>query len=54
MNVSNVEIEIATNLKVTKLPENFSVIATMKTADRSLAVGDFALRRCFAWYTLKP
>jgi len=54
MDVSNVEIEIAPNFKVRKLPENFSVIATMNTADRSLAVVDFALRRRFAWYTLKP
>src|SRR5690606_39763457 len=54
MDVSNVEIEIAPNFKVNILPENFSVIATMNTADRSLAVVDFALRRRFAWYTLKP
>ncbi|KPM48734.1 McrB family protein [Jiulongibacter sediminis] len=54
MDVSNVEIEIAPNFKITKLPENFTVIATMNTADRSLAVVDFALRRRFAWYTLKP
>lgn len=54
MDLSNVEIEIAPNFKVKKLPENFYVIATMNTADRSLAVVDFALRRRFAWYTLKP
>ncbi|GMQ23683.1 hypothetical protein Aoki45_03650 [Algoriphagus sp. oki45] len=54
MDVSNVEIEIAPNFKVKKLPENFSVISTMNTADRSLAVVDFALRRRFAWYTMKP
>jgi MoxR-like ATPase len=54
MDISNVEIEIAPNFKVSQLPENFSVIATMNTADRSLAVVDFALRRRFAWYTLKP
>lgn len=54
MEVSNVEIEIAPGFKVNKLPDNFSVIATMNTADRSLAVVDFALRRRFAWYTLKP
>lgn len=54
MDLSNVEVEIAPNFKVKQLPENFSVIATMNTADRSLAVVDFALRRRFAWYTLKP
>ena len=54
MDVSNVEIEIAPNFKVKKLPDNFFVIATMNTADRSLAVVDFALRRRFAWYTIKP
>lgn len=54
MDVSNVEIEISTNFKIKKLPDNFFVIATMNTADRSLAVVDFALRRRFAWYTLKP
>ena len=36
------------------MPENLYVIATMNTADRSLAVVDFALRRRFAWYPLKP
>lgn len=51
---SNVEIEITPNLKINTIPENFFVIATMNTADRSLAVVDFALRRRFAWYTLKP
>lgn len=54
MDISNVEIEIAPNFKITKLPENFSVIATMNTADRSLAVVDFALRRRFAWYSKTP
>ncbi len=41
-------------MSVNELPENFLVIATMNTADRSLAVVDFALRRRFAWYSLKP
>lgn len=54
MDISNVEIEIAPGIKLRKLPENFFVIATMNTADRSLAVVDFALRRRFAWYTLRP
>ena len=40
--------------EIYKLPENINVIATMNTADRSLAVVDFALRRRFAWYTLRP
>jgi hypothetical protein len=54
MDVSNVEIEIAPNFNLTKLPDNFSVIATMNTADISLAVVDFALRRRFAWYSKTP
>lgn len=37
-----------------RMPENLFVIATMNTSDRSLAVIDFALRRRFAWYTIKP
>ncbi|MDR2653580.1 MAG: AAA family ATPase [Prevotellaceae bacterium] len=54
MDRSNVEIEISPGFSISKLPDNFFVIATMNTADRSLAVVDFALRRRFAWYTLKP
>lgn len=37
-----------------KLPDNLHVLATMNTADKSLAVVDFALRRRFAWVTLRP
>lgn len=40
--------------ELASLPENLDVIATMNTADRSLAVVDFALRRRFAWYTIRP
>ncbi len=54
MDIANVEIEITPELKIKSLPHNFYVIATMNTADRSLAVVDFALRRRFAWYTLTP
>jgi 5-methylcytosine-specific restriction protein B len=54
MESSDIEIEIHPGFKITQLPANFNVIATMNTADRSLAVVDFALRRRFAWYALKP
>lgn len=55
MSGSNVKIEICPDLApLSKLPDNLYVIATMNTADRSLAVVDFALRRRFAWYTLFP
>lgn len=39
---------------IKKLPQNLYVIATMNTADRSLAVVDFALRRRFTWISLRP
>lgn len=42
------------NIERDSLPDNLYVIATMNTADRSLAVVDFALRRRFTWLTLKP
>ena len=50
----SVEIDIGGGCKINKIPPNFYMIGTMNTADRSLAVVDFALRRRFAWYTVKP
>ncbi|MCH7413113.1 AAA family ATPase [Belliella sp. R4-6] len=54
MKDADVFIKIAPGLEINQLPSNFYVIATMNTADRSLAVVDFALRRRFAWYPVKP
>lgn len=49
----NIPLQVGT-LSLSKLPDNLDVIATMNTSDRSLAVVDFALRRRFAWYTIRP
>jgi len=50
----DIPVLIGGDFRITKIPDNFFVIATMNTADRSLAMVDFALRRRFAWYTLYP
>lgn len=51
---NSIKVEIGDEFSISRIPSNYYVICTMNTADRSLAVVDFALRRRFAWYTLKP
>lgn len=51
---TGIKIKIAPGINLVELPKNLHVIATMNTADRSLAVVDFALRRRFAWFTMRP
>lgn len=51
---NNIKFEYDNKIIFDHLPNNLFVIATMNTADRSLAVVDFALRRRFTWLTIKP
>ncbi len=50
----NPETTIIEDLVYDHIPSNLYVIATMNTADKSLAMVDFALRRRFSWITLRP
>lgn len=52
-NNRNYQIKIG-DKTIDKLPDSLYVIGTMNTADKSLAVVDFALRRRFTWITLRP
>ena len=49
-----IPISLAYSQKKFKIPKNVYIIGLMNTADRSLAMIDFALRRRFAFFTLKP
>lgn len=47
-------IRLANSQKKFSVPKNVYIIGLMNTADRSLAMLDFALRRRFAFFTLSP
>lgn len=50
----NQRIKLAYSQKYFKIPPNVYIIGLMNTADRSLAMIDFALRRRFRFITIKP
>ena len=47
-------IKLAYNKQPFSVPRNLYLIGMMNTADRSLAIIDYALRRRFAFFTMKP
>jgi hypothetical protein len=47
-------IKLAYNQQEFFVPSNLHMIGMMNTADRSLAMIDYALRRRFSFYTMKP
>ena len=48
------QIELIYGNKPFYIPENLHIIGMMNTADRSLAMIDYALRRRFSFYTMHP
>lgn len=50
----NQRIKLAYSQKYFKIPQNVYIIGLMNTADRSLAMIDFALRRRFRFITIEP
>lgn len=49
-----VELRLLYSDELFSIPANVYVIGTMNTADRSIAIMDYALRRRFAFFDLKP
>ena len=47
-------VKLAYNKRPFSVPENLYLIGMMNTADRSLAMIDYALRRRFSFYTMEP
>lgn len=50
----DIEIPLLYGKRKFKIPKNVYIIGTMNTADRSLAIIDYALRRRFVFYTINP
>jgi len=50
----DMEIPLAAGGQSFRIPENIHIIGTMNTADRSIALVDYALRRRFSFIRLQP
>ena len=50
----NVSVKLAYSDELFYVPKNLYIIGMMNTADRSLAMIDYALRRRFAFFKMKP